>query len=138
MPANKEILESWIRSIAGKRYELWRELLADDVVMSFPLLAEDLAPSRYGYEAVRQAVFDTTLMFESWDWVELNSYQTDDPEFVMNKARSQAMTVWGAPYENVYILTGRVRDGKLVEFTEYFDPIRSAELIRSARAHFKS
>jgi ketosteroid isomerase-like protein len=138
MPANKEILEIWLRSIANKQYELWRDLLADDVVMSFPLLDEALAPSRYGYEAVRQAVFDTTLMFESWDWVEMKSYQTDDPEFVMIRARSQAMTVWGAPYDNVYILTGRVKNGKLVEFTEYFDPIRSEELIRGGQANLMS
>jgi ketosteroid isomerase-like protein len=134
MPANKEIMESWLHAIAGKRYELWPELIADDIVATFPLLDEALAPSRHGYEQVRETIWNTTRMFESWDWVEMQSWQTDDPEFVVTRARSRAMTVWGAPYENVYILTGRVRDGKLVEFTEYFDPIRAAELIRGAEA----
>jgi len=135
MPANKEIMETWLHAIANKRYELWPELLAEDVVATFPLLDEALAPSRRGYEEVRETIFQTTRMFESWDWQDMKTYQTDDPELVVTQARSSAKTVWGAPYDNVYILTGRIRDGKLVEFTEYFDPIRAAELIKGGQAN---
>lgn len=135
MPANRDIMETWLHAIANKRYELWPELLAEDIVATFPLFDEALAPTRRGYEDVRQCIYDTTLMFESWDWVEMQSWQTDDPEFVVVRARSSAKTVWGAPYDNVYMLTGRIRDGKLVEFTEYFDPIRAAELVHGGRAN---
>lgn len=135
MPTNKEIMETWLHAISNKRYELWPELLAENVVAKFPLIDESLAPPLHGYEQVRATIFHTTTQFESWDWIDMRTFQTDDPDFVITMAKSRARTVWGMPYENTYVLTGRIVEGKITEFTEYFDPNRAAELIMQGQAN---
>ncbi|WP_116810941.1 nuclear transport factor 2 family protein [Steroidobacter cummioxidans] len=51
-----------------------------------------------------------------------------DGEFVMVESRGDVTTKTGKPYCNTYCMVIRMRDGKLVELTEYLD----TELVTSA------
>lgn len=51
-----------------------------------------------------------------------------DGDFVVIECRGEVVTKTGKPYNNTYCFVIRLRDGKMVELTEYFD----TELVTSA------
>lgn len=51
-----------------------------------------------------------------------------DGDFVVIECQGEVVTKTGKPYNNTYCFVIRMRDGKMVELTEYFD----TELVTSA------
>jgi ketosteroid isomerase-like protein len=50
-------------------------------------------------------------------------YATEDPQFIFVKFRGIIEIRAGGTYENDYLGTFRLEKGKIVEYTEYFNPI---------------
>ncbi len=51
------------------------------------------------------------------------SLKTEDPELVMTTARGSATMANGRLYENSYVMLTRIRDGMVIEHTEYLNPL---------------
>ncbi|HEX6389541.1 MAG TPA: nuclear transport factor 2 family protein [Solirubrobacteraceae bacterium] len=100
-------------------------LMADDAVLIAPFSPAPL-PNRIDGAAAIGATFRQIFgAFRSFAWVETEVHATDDPELAFMTARSEIKLANGGDYDQDYAMTARVRDGQIVEYCEYFDPIRA-------------
>lgn len=54
-------------------------------------------------------------------------FATEDPQFIFVKFRGEIEITAGGRYENDYLGTFRLENGKIKEYTEYFNPIVMAK-----------
>jgi ketosteroid isomerase-like protein len=54
-------------------------------------------------------------------------YATEDPDFFFVQFRSEIKIKAGGKYENDYLGTFKLKDGKIVEYTEYFNQVVMAK-----------
>lgn len=98
--------------------------LADDVVLHLPTAPEGL-PQRVEGKAALSAFLDgITAGF--WKEITFSGLQVRaeaDPERVVAEYSSVGTFANGAPYQQQYVNLCRVRGGKIVETTEYFNPL---------------
>lgn len=59
---------------------------------------------------------------ENFEWPELDLHSTDSPGLVMGTGSSRIQMRNGVNYENHYCFKFIIRDGKVAEYHEYFDP----------------
>jgi uncharacterized protein len=107
------------------------DLFAEDGVLAYPFTLPGMPAELAGREAIKQF---TSAMGGAEDrfkmeGVEHDTWQTDDPEVVVTK-----FSHWGhsnvtdAPYRFTSIGVMRVRDGLIVRYEDYMDPINTARL----------
>jgi ketosteroid isomerase-like protein len=65
---------------------------------------------------------------KSFAWHDVVIRGTDDPELFVTTARSEAVLVSGQNYANSYVILTRLRDGKVAEHVEYFNPLPVIEV----------
>ncbi|MCJ2176997.1 hypothetical protein MTR64_00310 [Novosphingobium sp. 2580] len=49
--------------------------------------------------------------------------RTEDPELIVVTARAETTMADGTPYRNSYVIFVRIRDGVVIEHTEYLNPL---------------
>lgn len=54
-------------------------------------------------------------------------YATDDPDFIFVQFRGEIEIKAGGKYENDYLGTFRLKDGKITVYTEYFNQVVMAK-----------
>lgn len=127
------LVREWLDIVATGPREAWLERAADDVVIRLPFappgVANELRGQRQGMESL-QTIWSAK---ERFTWHDVVIRRTEDPELFLITARSEALFRSGQRYANRYVILTRVRDGKVVEHDEYFNPLPVIELIgRSA------
>ena len=100
-------------------------LLDDDVILRFPYMPGDRPKQCAGRVQAVEFLKIIPALFTHFRWVEPRVYATDDPELAIVVASSSATLTTGDQYDNDYVLFLRVRDGKVVEYREHFDPARA-------------
>jgi ketosteroid isomerase-like protein len=65
---------------------------------------------------------------KSFAWLDVVIRGTDDPELFVTTARSEAVLVSGQHYANSYVILTRLRNGKVAEHVEYFNPLPVIEV----------
>jgi len=123
MPENAvEVARKFLRTFDSHDFDKWAALVADDAVVNFPFAPPGI-PKRYEGRAVFEQ--NTRGMFsgiEKFTYHDLVLHGADDPELVFGTARSEALIKGGKVYRNQYCFLIRVRNGRIVEHNEYFDP----------------
>jgi ketosteroid isomerase-like protein len=61
--------------------------------------------------------------------VTVETFASNPNELIAEYRSSTRVKASGMPYENEYVVRISVRDGKIVRFAEYFDPIRLVEAL---------
>ena len=56
---------------------------------------------------------------------------TEDPELLVITARSEVALKSGGTYANRYVMLTRFRDGKVLDHTEYFNPLPIIEMFKA-------
>ena len=97
-------------------------MMHDDAVMSVPYAPDHFPESRFEGRAVFGPVMMMGTMYTDFRWTSLDCYQTNEPGLCIATASSEAKLSDGSPYRNRYVMIGRLRDGKIAEFTEFLDP----------------
>lgn len=119
----EDIAIKLLRVLQNKEYDAWDDIVAEDIVVYFPFAPEGM-PNRFeGRDNFRDAgkhFFDQTKNYLYYD---LETILTQDPEFVIITGKSKADLQSGKVYENQYVFFFRVRDGKVVEYWEHFNPL---------------
>jgi len=102
---------------------------ADDGVMHTPCLPSTFPRTQTGRAAIEQVFgFLFTQVFKKFSWVGLEIYAAEgDPTLVFSRCRSDCELTDGRPYANEYACISRVREGRLIEHTEFFDTERAIE-----------
>jgi ketosteroid isomerase-like protein len=119
---NKKLIETIFARIAVGDRTLLVETLADDVTMR-TTGQNSWSQTFRGKEALFRDLYGylETLLAEGRRTIPLRFIADED--HVVVQATGEMRTKAGVPYNNDYCLIYRLRDGKIVEITEYLDSV---------------
>jgi ketosteroid isomerase-like protein len=81
--------------------------------------------------AARDALVQSRAGQERFEWKDVVVTATEDPALLVTTARSEVLLKSGGTYANRYVMLTRFRDGKVLDHTEYFNPLPVLEMFRS-------
>ena len=127
----REVAEDVRRMVAGEGV-VFADLFAEDAVFTYPFAAPGMPGELVGREAIREffgARGDARSLFRM-DGVDALIRETDDPEVVVAEIRHHGWShVSNAPYRHTAVGVIRVRDGLIVHYDDYMNPIATAQLL---------
>jgi ketosteroid isomerase-like protein len=127
----REVAEQVRRMVAGEGV-VFADLFAEDGILTYPFGLPGQPSELRGREAIR-AYFTSRgrardlLVMEG---VEAVVRQTDDPEVVVTEITHHGYSkAAGQPYRHTALGVIRVRDGEIVQYDDYMDPISIARML---------
>lgn len=123
--ADKEVITSYLDAVAGLEVAEIAPLFHEDGRLVLPYAPEGIPPVLEGREAIDAFYAALPQMIGALNFADYRIRATEEPgEYVAQYTSNATMRETGENYRNTYVTTVTVRDGKLSELTEYFDPIR--------------
>jgi uncharacterized protein len=127
----REVAELVRRMVAGEGVA-FADLFAVDGVLRFPFAPPGMPREIHGREAIRASrqrdAGHRDLL--AMDGVDLVVRETDDPEVVVTEIEHYGHSnVLDGPYRFRALGVIRVRDGEIVSYDDYMDPIATAALV---------
>lgn len=119
-----EIVRSILIHFQNGEVEAGFALLDDDALMACPFSPPPTRNRWHGraeIEPICRRFFGG--LFEHFEWLEMNLEQGRDPAMVFGTGRSRGVTADKRVYENEYAWKFVVRDGKVAEYWEWFNPL---------------
>jgi ketosteroid isomerase-like protein len=127
----REVVDQVRRMVAGEGVA-FGDLFAADGVLSYPFAPPGTPRELRGREAIRAfhgAASQRRSLLEI-DGVDVLVRDTDDPEVVVAEIEHHGYShVSGGPYRFRALGVIRVRDGEIVRYDDYMDPIAQAGLL---------
>ena len=127
----REVAEQVRRMVAGEDVE-FADLFAPDGVLAYPFGLPGQPAEIRGREAIR-AYFSGLSQARDllvMEGVEAVVRQTDDPEVVVTEITHHGYSkAAGQPYRHTALGVIRVRDGEIVQYDDYMNPIVVARLL---------
>jgi len=132
----REVAERVARMVGGEALT-FADMFAVDGVLTYPFAAPGTPPELRGREAIRAqfaALADGSAALFDMAGISSVIRETDDPEVVVAEiAHHGRSRITGEPYRIAAVGVIRVRDGEIVEYADYMDPVAlSAALGRTA------
>ncbi len=131
----REVVEDVRRMVAGEEV-VFDDLFADDRVLRYPFAAPGMPRELRGRDTLREfhrAASDARSLLEI-EGVDMIVRDTDDPEVVVVEIEHHGHSHGsGGPYRFRALGVVRVRDGEIVEYDDYMDPIAMAALLGRTR-----
>jgi len=127
----REVAELVRQMVAGEGV-VFADLFAEDGVLRFPFAPPGMPREIRGREAIRAARTSEAgrRSLLVMDAVELVVRETDDPEVVVTEIEHYGHShALDGPYRFRALAVVRVRDGEIVSYDDYMDPIAMAALI---------
>jgi ketosteroid isomerase-like protein len=117
------VMREWLELVAKGPAEAWTGRVAPDVKIRLPFAPPGVAGELNGFDAALAGLSGAWAAKETFEWHEVVIRRTEDPELVVTTARSEALLRSGRRYANSYVMLTRIRDGLVVEHSEYFNPL---------------
>jgi uncharacterized protein len=120
-----------VRKMVAGEGVTFADLFAADGVLAYPFASPDHPRELRGRDAIRSyfAGMGSRQLFVM-DGVEAVIRETDDPEVVVTEITHHGQSlVTGAPYRFTALGVIRVREGLIVRYDDYMDPIGLARLL---------
>lgn len=128
----REVAEQVRRMVAGEGV-IFADLFAADGVLAYPFAPPGRPAEVAGREAIRGFFAGRSRDALDMDGVEAVVRQTDDPEVVVAEITHHGRSrLTGEPYRFTALGVIRVRDGEIVRYDDYMDPIALARLFGQA------
>lgn len=134
-PTPAEVAELVRRMVAGQGV-VFADLFAVDGALEYPFALPGQPPRLVGRDAIRGhfANASAARALFRMDQVTSTVYRTDDPEVVITQIdHSGTSTLTEQPYHSHALGILRVRDGQIVRYQDYMDPIATARLLGRGR-----
>lgn len=127
----REVVEQVRRMVAGEGV-VFADLFAADGVLSYPFAPPGTPRELRGRDAIRTyhgAAAERRSLLQM-DGVDVLIRETDDPEVVVAELEHYGFSqVSNGPYRFRALGVIRVRDGEIVRYDDYMDPIAVAALL---------
>lgn len=127
----RDVAEQVRRMVAGEGAP-FADLFAEDGVLEYPFALPGQPRALHGREAIRAyhgGASGSRRLFEM-DGVDAVVRDTDDPEVVVAQIEHHGRSaVTGEPYRFHALGIIRVRNGEIVSYQDYMDPIATARLL---------
>lgn len=126
----REVAELVRRMVAGEGVE-FASLFAADGVLTYPFAFPGQPPELRGRDAIRAYFAQLSGMRAAFVMAGVDAVirETDDPEVVVAEITHHGhSTVTDAPYQLKALGVIRVRDGEIVQYDDYMNPLALATL----------
>lgn len=123
---NKELIDSFFRAIENQQFEVIKEVFDENGRQLIPYAPDGFPKALNGAEAVYNQFSGLTAYFGQMKFPR-QIFATEDPDFFFVKFMGDIEIKTGGKYENDYLGTFRLKDGKIIEYAEYFNPIVMAK-----------
>jgi hypothetical protein len=127
----RQVAELVRRMVAGEDVG-FGDLFAEDAVFSYPFAAPGQPGELVGREAIKAffgGLGGARSLFRM-DEVDAVIRETDDPEVVVTEIRHHGWShVANAPYQQTALGVIRVRDGLIVRYDDYMNPVTLVQLL---------
>lgn len=109
--------------------ERWLTLLAEDAVVEFPYARSLGGPSRLeGIDAIRAYFAPITKHFQGLTFTNVQRYPSVDSTTGWLEVHGTATLQPGnIPYEQDYVMRVQVREGRIVHYREYWNPLAAPQ-----------
>jgi uncharacterized protein len=127
----REIAEQVRRMVAGEGVQ-FADLFAEDGVLTYPFAFPGQPAELRGRDAIRAFFADLGQARDLFvmEGVELVVRETNDPEVVVTEITHHGYSkAANAPYRHLALGVIRVRDGQIVRYDDYMNPISLARLL---------
>jgi ketosteroid isomerase-like protein len=128
-----KMIREWLDLVSSGPAEAWPGYATDDVVIRLPFAPPGVANELRGRAYAVEALSGLWKSKRSFAWHDVVIRGTDDPALFVTTARSEAVLVSGQHYANDYVILTRLRDRKVAEHVEYFNPLPVMEVFGPAR-----
>jgi uncharacterized protein len=136
MPRTPRDIAEQVRKMVAGEGVVFADLFAADGVMAYPFALPGHPPELRGREAIRAFFAGRGGARElfAMEGVAAQIWETDDPEVVITEITHHGQSnITGAPYRFTALGIIRVRDGEIVRYDDYMDPIALARLLGRTR-----
>ena len=123
---NRQTVDKFFVALETQNFELLNDVFAENGRQLNPYVPEGFPKNFDGRAAIYKQYSSLPANFSSMKFPRSIS-ATEDPNFFFVKFRGEIVIKAGGTYENDYIGTFRLENGKVVEYTEYFNPIVMAK-----------
>jgi uncharacterized protein len=120
--ANREVVESFFQALESQNFEILKEIFHENGKQLNPFAPSSFPSSFDGAEGMYKQYSGLTANFGQMSFPR-EIYSTENPDFFFVKFRGVIQILAGGTYENDYIGTFLLEDGKIKEYTEYFNQI---------------
>lgn len=127
----RQVAEQVRKMVAGEG-TVFADLFAADGVLTYPFAMPGQPPELQGRDSIRAyfAGHGRARDLFAIEGVDAVVRETDDPEVVVTEITHYGQSnVTGAPYRFTALGVIRVRDGEIIRYDDYMDPIALARLI---------
>lgn len=127
-PETIQAFTAMLRTALGKRVspkgDSFMDLVADDIVMEFPFSWAGLPAQLNGSAEIAQHLEGLSGLITLDRMGEPLVHETTDPELVIVEVDGAGRGVTtGEPYEQRYICVIRTRNGRIVHYKDYWNPL---------------
>ena len=132
MTTPREMVDQVKKMVEGRDQIMFVDLFAEDGVLEYPFAAPGFPTVYKGQKVIREWVGRMSHMRGMFDIHEVSAvaYETTDPEVVVAEiTHSGHSHATNRPYEITAVGIIRVRDGKIVHYKDYMNPVAMAELL---------
>lgn len=126
LEANRQTVDKFFIALETQNFELLNDVFAENGRQLNPYVPEGFPKSFDGRTAIYKQYNSLPAQFSSMKFPR-TIYATDDPNFFFVKFRGEIVIKAGGTYENDYISTFKLENRKVIEYTEYFNPIVMAK-----------
>ena len=123
---NYQVVDRFFEALETQQFEWLKEVFAQEGKQLNPYAPAGFPASFKGREAIFKQYSGLTENFGAMKFPK-EIFTTSDPDFLFVKFRGEIEIKAGGRYENDYLGTFRLKDGKIIEYTEYFNPIVMAK-----------
>jgi ketosteroid isomerase-like protein len=119
-----QLLRNTLDRFLAKDMKGWSELCAEDVVAEFPFAPEGMQARFEGREALYAYLKDYPSFIDVKSLPTLKIYGTDDANVAIAEWSVSGVVIGnGNPYEMSYATFVTFRDGLVVNYREYWNPL---------------
>jgi uncharacterized protein len=130
-----EVQERHLALMLEKDMSGWVDLWAEDGVFEFPFAPPGFPRRLDGKAAVRDYIKDYPNHIDLAAFRDVQVHPTVDPDMLIVEMRAEGRIVaTGKPYAMPYIYVLTVRDGKIVGYRDYWNPLVALEALGGAEA----
>jgi ketosteroid isomerase-like protein len=123
---NKKVVDKFFVALETQQFEILKEVFAENGRQLNPYSPEGFPKSFDGAAAIYKQYSGLMANFGQMKFPR-TIYATEDPNFFFVKFKGEIEIRAGGKYENDYLGTFKLDNGKIVEYTEYFNQLVMAK-----------
>ena len=121
------LARKWLEVLPEGEFDQLPGQIAPELVLRLPYAPPGVPTEFRGRDVVQQAMSASATSRSRLELDNLMLLRTEDPELLVATATGGAAMNSGKVYRNSYVIFVRIRDGRVIEHTEYLDPLRVME-----------